>query len=141
PGTRGSAGSWTRGQTSQGCRQSLANETSGAAHGPRPAKAATVLGNSRGARCVSHLDAAPTIPDLVKRKLALSLVALAVFICLALVAEAKIPYVSTWATALAAAEAVLGLGWLFLRAVRRFLWRVGRRLAFSYFLIGVLPIP
>jgi len=77
----------------------------------------------------------------VKRKLALSLVALAVFVGLVFVAEAEIPYLSAWATALAAAETVLGLGWLVLRAVRRFLWRVGRRLAFSYFLIGVLPIP
>ncbi len=77
----------------------------------------------------------------MKRKLALSLLALAVFVGLAFVAEAHIPYLSAWATALAAAEMVLALGWLFLRAVRRFLWRVGRRLAFSYFLIGVLPIP
>ncbi|MCP3964448.1 MAG: SpoIIE family protein phosphatase [bacterium] len=31
--------------------------------------------------------------------------------------------------------------WLLTHGLRRFLWRVGRRLAFSYFLIGVLPIP
>ncbi len=31
--------------------------------------------------------------------------------------------------------------WLLARVMRAFLWRVGRRLAFSYFLIGVLPIP
>ena len=31
--------------------------------------------------------------------------------------------------------------WLLWRLARRALWRVGRRLAFSYFLIGVLPIP
>lgn len=31
--------------------------------------------------------------------------------------------------------------WIFLGALRRSLWRVGRRLAFSYFLIGVVPIP
>ncbi|MCP4663232.1 MAG: SpoIIE family protein phosphatase [bacterium] len=30
--------------------------------------------------------------------------------------------------------------WLIARGLRLFLWRVGRRLAFSYFLIGVLPI-
>ena len=35
---------------------------------------------------------------------------------------------------------VLGL-WLLTQGLRRFLWRVGRRLAFSYFLIGVVPIP
>jgi serine phosphatase RsbU (regulator of sigma subunit) len=33
---------------------------------------------------------------------------------------------------------LLYFGW---RGLRAFLWRVGRRLAFSYFLIGVLPIP
>ena len=31
--------------------------------------------------------------------------------------------------------------WLLWRAYRAFLWKVGRRLAFSYFLLGVLPIP
>lgn len=31
--------------------------------------------------------------------------------------------------------------WIGWKATRRFLWRVRRRLAFSYFLIGVLPIP
>ncbi len=35
---------------------------------------------------------------------------------------------------------VVGLGLLSL-ALRAFLWRVSRRLAFSYFLIGVVPIP
>jgi serine phosphatase RsbU (regulator of sigma subunit) len=34
--------------------------------------------------------------------------------------------------------ALLYLGW---KGLRFFLWRVGRRLAFSYFLIGILPIP
>jgi sigma-B regulation protein RsbU (phosphoserine phosphatase) len=42
--------------------------------------------------------------------------------------------------ALAAALVLLGL-WAGIRLFRRFLWRVGRKLAFSYFLIGVLPIP
>ncbi len=37
--------------------------------------------------------------------------------------------------------AVLALLVLSARGLRWFLWRVGRRLAFSYFLIGVLPIP
>ncbi len=38
--------------------------------------------------------------------------------------------------------AVLGIGaWAAWRLLQAFLWRVGRRLAFSYFLIGVLPIP
>ncbi len=35
---------------------------------------------------------------------------------------------------------VLGL-WLLSKGLKAFLWRVSRRLAFSYFLIGVVPIP
>ena len=31
--------------------------------------------------------------------------------------------------------------WILWKGLRLFLWRVGRRLAFSYLLIGVLPIP
>jgi serine phosphatase RsbU (regulator of sigma subunit) len=37
--------------------------------------------------------------------------------------------------------ALLALLWLVWNGLRRFLWRVGRRLAFSYFLIGIFPIP
>jgi serine phosphatase RsbU (regulator of sigma subunit) len=39
------------------------------------------------------------------------------------------------------AALLLLLGWLGVKLFRVFLWRVGRKLAFSYFLIGVLPIP
>lgn len=39
------------------------------------------------------------------------------------------------------AAVVLVVLWGGIRLLRRFLWRVGRKLAFSYFLIGVLPIP
>ncbi len=35
---------------------------------------------------------------------------------------------------------LVALGWAFRVAWKRFFWRVGRRLAFSYFLVGVLPI-
>ncbi len=38
------------------------------------------------------------------------------------------------------ALALFALGWLFRQLWRRLLWRVGRRLAFSYFLVGVLPL-
>jgi serine phosphatase RsbU (regulator of sigma subunit) len=41
----------------------------------------------------------------------------------------------------AAAAGVLLLLWLGVKLFRRLLWSVGSRLAFSYFLIGVLPIP
>ncbi len=36
---------------------------------------------------------------------------------------------------------IAGALWLLTRGLRRFLWRVNRRLAFSYFLIGVVPLP
>jgi serine phosphatase RsbU (regulator of sigma subunit) len=39
------------------------------------------------------------------------------------------------------AALVLALLWVGVAVFRLFLWRVGRKLAFSYFLIGVLPIP
>ncbi|HEV7670836.1 MAG TPA: SpoIIE family protein phosphatase [Thermoanaerobaculia bacterium] len=57
------------------------------------------------------------------------------------IARAEIPYASSCAKLILAAAGVLGLGWLAIRAYRAFLWKVGRRLAFSYFLVGVLPIP
>ena len=40
-----------------------------------------------------------------------------------------------------AGAVLLFLLWAAWSITRKFLWRVGRRLAFSYFLIGVLPIP
>ena len=56
-------------------------------------------------------------------------------------ALAGIPYVSLSAQlTLGAAAVVLGL-WLAWRGYRRHLWKVSRRLAFSYFLIGMLPVP
>lgn len=62
-------------------------------------------------------------------------------VVLAAVANAKVPYASPTAKAILAAILVLVLGWIAIRAYRAFLWKVGRRLAFSYFLVGVLPIP
>ncbi|MGB5659319.1 MAG: hypothetical protein WBO54_07525, partial [Thermoanaerobaculia bacterium] len=37
--------------------------------------------------------------------------------------------------------ALLALLWLLWKGLYKFLWSVGRRLAFSYFLIGIFPIP
>ncbi len=63
------------------------------------------------------------------------------FFGLLALAQTEIPYAAGAAKAILAALAVLCLGWLAIRAYRAFLWKVGRRLAFSYFLVGVLPIP
>lgn len=60
---------------------------------------------------------------------------------LLVVAFAGIPYLSVFAKLTLLAAGVILLPWLFWRAYQSFLWKVGRRLAFSYFLLGVLPIP
>ncbi|MFL6199599.1 MAG: PP2C family protein-serine/threonine phosphatase [Thermoanaerobaculia bacterium] len=52
-----------------------------------------------------------------------------------------IPYVTPASQVLLAGIAVLGMLWLLWKAYRSFLYKVGRRLAFSYFLLGALPIP
>lgn len=60
---------------------------------------------------------------------------------LVVLAFLDIPYVSPASQVLLASIAFLGLLWLFWKAYQSFLYKVGRRLAFSYFLLGVLPIP
>jgi serine phosphatase RsbU (regulator of sigma subunit) len=57
------------------------------------------------------------------------------------VALLGVPVVSVLAKVALAGGAVLLLLWGLWRLYHAFLWKVGRRLAFSYFLIGVLPIP
>lgn len=52
-----------------------------------------------------------------------------------------IPVVSAFATAAFWVALVLFAGWLLWGVYQRLLWHVGGRLAFSYFLIGVVPIP
>lgn len=57
------------------------------------------------------------------------------------VARADVPVVSFLAKLLLAGAVLALLLWLLARAYQAFLWKVSRRLAFSYFLIGVVPIP
>ena len=52
-----------------------------------------------------------------------------------------LPSMVTVVKLLLAGIVLLLLIWLTWRVVRIFLWRVGRKLTFSYFLIGMLPIP
>jgi serine phosphatase RsbU (regulator of sigma subunit) len=54
---------------------------------------------------------------------------------------AGIPYVSLFAQLTLGAGAVVLLLWLLWKGYRSYLWQVSRRLAFSYFLIGMLPVP
>lgn len=51
------------------------------------------------------------------------------------------PVLAPLGKAVAALLALVALLWTVRVVWRRLLWRVGRRLAFSYFLVGVLPIP
>jgi len=77
----------------------------------------------------------------VKERLRRFLPLLVTLAVLGLVALADIPYLSVLTRVLLAGGGVALLIWGLWRAYRAFLWKVGRRLAFSYFLLGVLPIP
>lgn len=66
---------------------------------------------------------------------------LALVLLLVGIASAGIPVLSFLAKAALAFVVFLALAWLAAKAYQAFLWRVSRRLAFSYFLIGVVPIP
>jgi len=82
-----------------------------------------------------------------QRLLFLGLTATAALLGLALLlAQRLLPEVLPWFLRLSANAFLVALLlvlalWLLWLGLRRFLWRVGRKLAFSYFLIGVLPIP
>jgi serine phosphatase RsbU (regulator of sigma subunit) len=73
-----------------------------------------------------------------RRRALIASIAAAVALGLAL---PGIPYVSRLAQLTLAAGAVVVVLWLAWKAYRSFLYKVSRRLAFSYFLSGVLPIP
>lgn len=77
----------------------------------------------------------------VKEKFRRYLILAAVLAVLGLLALVGIPYVTAFARFTLAAGGLVVLLWVLWRAYRAFLWKVGRRLAFSYFLLGVLPIP
>ncbi len=64
--------------------------------------------------------------------------AVAILLAIALV---KVPIISILAWVVLVAITVVLLVWILVKAYQAFLWKVGRRLAFSYFLIGILPIP
>lgn len=63
---------------------------------------------------------------------------LAVTVALALM---QVPVVSFLAKGLVLAAGIVLVLWLVYRGYQTFMWKVGRRLTFSYFLIGVVPIP
>jgi HAMP domain-containing protein len=65
----------------------------------------------------------------------------ALVVPLVALAVAGLPYLTAVARFTLAGAALAFVLWFLWRAYRAFLWKVGRRLAFSYFLLGVLPIP
>lgn len=69
------------------------------------------------------------------------LAAFALVAPLVLLAVLDVPYVTALSRFTLAGTGFAFLLWLLWRAYQSFLWKVGRRLAFSYFLLGVLPIP
>ena len=77
----------------------------------------------------------------MKERLRRPLTLAAVLAVLVLLALAHIPYLSALTGVLLAGLCVAFLLWGLWRLYHAFLWKVGRRLAFSYFLLGVLPIP
>jgi serine phosphatase RsbU (regulator of sigma subunit) len=60
---------------------------------------------------------------------------------LAVVSALDLAYISTVTKLLLSGFGLLVFLWLVFRAYTVFLYKVGRRLAFSYFLLGALPIP
>lgn len=72
------------------------------------------------------------------RRVTIALAALGLLVALAWLDP---PVIGTMAMVALAALVVIAIPWFFVRVYRAFLWKVGRRLAFSYFLIGVLPVP
>ena len=80
-------------------------------------------------------------PIFVKRPSRRSLILLATLAAAILLAFGHVPVLSAVSRFLLCAGTVaLGL-WGLWHLYHAFLWKVGRRLAFSYFLLGVLPIP
>lgn len=75
-----------------------------------------------------------------RRTILLTAFAVAV-LALAAVTALDLAYVSTVSKLLLAGFGLLIFLWLVFRAYTVLLYKVGRRLAFSYFLLGVLPIP
>lgn len=74
-------------------------------------------------------------------RISFRLVALVSVAVLLLVALLDVPTLSSIAVGLLIPSGIIFGIWLMVRVFRRLLWRVGRRLAFSYFLIGALPVP
>ena len=75
-----------------------------------------------------------------KRTLA-AIALLAAFAAAIALGAAGLPVVSRFAQMVAVALVLVALLWGLGRLYQRALWKVGRRLAFSYLLVGVVPIP
>ncbi|MES1240774.1 MAG: SpoIIE family protein phosphatase [Acidobacteriota bacterium] len=76
-----------------------------------------------------------------RRRTVLLTAVAATALLLAVVSALDLAYVSSVSKLFLAGLGLLIFLWLVFRAYTVFLYKVGRRLAFSYFLLGVLPIP
>ena len=74
----------------------------------------------------------------MKKRTVIALVFVALLLALAV---SGVPVLHSLAAGVLAALLILALLWGAWRFLRASLWKVGRRLTFSYFLIGVVPIP
>lgn len=74
------------------------------------------------------------------RRLLLALGALGALVFGLLTRVESLPFVAGFGKLALGGLAVVAGGWLLQRIWRLLFWRVGRRLAFSYFLVGVLPV-
>lgn len=86
-------------------------------------------------------DVEPVVRRESSRWLPAAALIAAAAVLLAIVLATFVPVISPFARALIWLSALLVATWGLIRLLRRLLWRVGHRLAVSYFLIGVLPIP
>jgi serine phosphatase RsbU (regulator of sigma subunit) len=73
--------------------------------------------------------------------LLIAILSIAALLLLGITLWGHLPIIGFGLKCLALAWGLLLVIWVFWSGLRSLLWRVGRRLAFSYFLIGVLPIP
>lgn len=73
--------------------------------------------------------------------LLLAILSIAGLLLIGIALWGHLPIIGFGLKCLAAGWGLLLVLWFFWTGLRSLLWRVGRRLAFSYFLIGVLPIP
>jgi len=83
----------------------------------------------------------PRLPPAMKRSLHKFLIPAGATVVLLAISMAGVPIVSVFAQFVLTGLVITLVVWLAIKIYQAFLWKVGRRLAFTYFLIGIVPIP